>query len=66
MLEVIKWISIVLMWGAVGLNLYAAYLQNRLRKYYEMRIKVLEARIAYEKEHCVAVENPDDLEHILP
>ena len=64
MIEVIRWISFVLMWIAVGMNLYAMYLSNRLRKYYELRLKEVEAWIAYKKEqgewHSVEVEVSDE------
>lgn len=50
MFEVIRWISIVLMWLAVGMNLYAMVRCNRTYKQYNRMIEELKAWIAYKKE----------------
>ena len=66
MYEVIRWISIVLMWLAVGMNLYAMVRCNRTYRHYKVLIKEVEAWIAYKKErgewHCIEVEVSDEEE----
>lgn len=51
MYEVIRWISIVLMWLAVGMNIYAIYRLYRSRKRYEKRENELEA----ERKYCLSM-----------
>lgn len=64
MYEVIRWISIGLMWLAVGMNLYAMVRCNRTYKQYRSLIKEVEAWVAYKKERgdwkCIEVEVSDE------
>lgn len=63
MYEVIRWISIVLMWIAVAMNLWAMTRCNRTYKQYKLLITEVQAWIAYKKEkgdwHCIEVEVSD-------
>ena len=38
MIEVIRWISIVMCWVACGMNIYAMIRLNRTRKWYEEKM----------------------------
>jgi hypothetical protein len=47
MYEVIRWSSIVLMWIATGMNIYAMVRLNQSRKHYEKKEKQVDALEEY-------------------
>ena len=63
MYEVIRWISMGLMWLATGLNVYAMVRCVRARKELEVQTKLMEAYIAHKMERgewkCIEVEVSD-------
>lgn len=47
LIEIIRWISIGLMWFATGLNIYAMIRLNRTRERYEKKENELDAELKY-------------------
>lgn len=51
MIEVIQWISIVLVWIAMGMNVVVMIRNKRLSKELDTQVKIWRARNAYHKEN---------------
>lgn len=50
-IRILQWVSIVMCWVAVGMNIFAMIRLNRTRKWYEKKENELEA----EREYCTAL-----------